>query len=524
MAKKVTTIPATISKFTASPIGSTEKRKVAAYARVSTDHEEQASSYEAQVDYYTHYIKSREDWEFVSVYADEGITGTSTRHRDGFNKMVEDALAGRIDLIITKSVSRFARNTVDSLTTIRKLKEQRVECYFEKENIWTFDGKGELLLTIMSSLAQEESRSISENVTWGQRKRFSDGKVSFAYSRVLGLDKGPDGQVVVNPEQAETVRLIFRLFLEGMTPHSIAAELTRRGIKSPGGKDKWNQGTVRRMLSNEKYKGDALLQKEFTVDFLTKKLKKNEGEVPQYYVEGNHEAIITPAVFDMVQAELERRKRGTGSRYSGVSLFSNKIKCGDCGGWYGSKVWHSTDKYRKVIYRCNHKYSDGKCQTPHVTEEEIKAMFIKAYNRLLSEKEEIINNAELIRATVCSTSELTAERDRLREEMTMLAEMIQNIVAENARVAQNQEEYQQRYNGLAERYETAKSRYDELTYAIEQKDAQSEKMSRFIRALNEQDGIITEFDESLWSSMADFVTIGRKEHSVTFKDGTEITI
>lgn len=284
MARKVTTIPATISKYTASPIGSTAKRKVAAYARVSTDHEEQASSYEAQVDYYTRYIKSREDWEFVSVYADERISGCNTRHRDGFNKMVEDALAGHIDLIITKSVSRFARNTVDSLTTIRKLKEHKVECYFEKENIWTFDGKGELLLTIMSSLAQEESRSISENVTWGHRKRFADGKVSFAYSRFLGYDKAPDGSLVINEEQAETVRLIYRLFLEGYTPHSIAKELTRRELLTPGGITRWSPTTVRSILINEKYKGDAILQKSYTVDFLTKKTKVNEGKVPQYYV------------------------------------------------------------------------------------------------------------------------------------------------------------------------------------------------------------------------------------------------
>ena len=176
MAKSVTTIPATLSRFTAAPINSTKKRRVAAYARVSTDNEEQLTSYEAQVDYYTNYIQGRDDWEFAGVYTDEGITGTNTKKREGFKSMVADALAGKIDLIITKSVSRFARNTVDSLTTIRSLKEHNVECYFEKENIWTFDGKGELLLTIMSSLAQEESRSISENCTWGQRKRFADGK------------------------------------------------------------------------------------------------------------------------------------------------------------------------------------------------------------------------------------------------------------------------------------------------------------------------------------------------------------
>ena len=178
------------------------------YARVSTDSDEQFTSYEAQVDYYTRYIQSHPEWEFVKVYTDEGISGTDTRHREGFNEMIEDALAGKIDLIVTKSVSRFARNTVDSLVTIRKLKEHGCECYFEKENIFTFDGKGELLITIMSSLAQEESRSISENVTWGHRKRMADGKVSIAYSTFLGYDKGPDGNLVVNREQAKIVRLM----------------------------------------------------------------------------------------------------------------------------------------------------------------------------------------------------------------------------------------------------------------------------------------------------------------------------
>ena len=268
---KVTTIPATISRFTATPINEKKKRRTAAYARVSTDSEEQLTSYSAQVDYYTNYIKSRDDWEFVSVYTDEGITGTNTKHREGFKRMVADALAGKIDLIVTKSVSRFARNTVDSLTTVRQLKEKGVEIYFEKENIWTLDSKGELLITIMSSLAQEESRSISENCTWGQRKRFADGKVTVPFKRFLGYDRGPDGNLVLNKDEAVIIRRIYSMFLQGMTPHGIAARLTADGIKSPGGKDKWNAGAVRSILTNEKYKGDALLQKSYTVDFLTKK-------------------------------------------------------------------------------------------------------------------------------------------------------------------------------------------------------------------------------------------------------------
>lgn len=314
MAVRVTEIPATLDRSASDAFETVKRRRTAAYARVSTDHEDQQTSYAAQVSYYTSYIQSRSDMEFVSVYTDEGISGTSTAHREGFRRMIDDALAGKIDLIITKSVSRFARNTVDLLTTIRKLKERNVECYFEKENIRTFDSKGELLLTIMASIAQEESRSISENCVWGQRKRFAAGKVTVPFSRFLGYDRGADGNLVVNREEAELVREIYRLFLEGVSPYAIAKRLTERGVPTPGGKDRWSKTTVTNILSNEKYKGDALLQKSFTVDYLTKRKKKNEGEVPRYYVEGSHEAIVTEEVFERARAELERRSRARRER------------------------------------------------------------------------------------------------------------------------------------------------------------------------------------------------------------------
>lgn len=519
---KITKIPATISRFTATPIDTPTKRKVAAYARVSTDNEEQLTSYAAQVSYYTDYIKGRDDWTFVKVYTDEGISGCNTKKREGFKQMVEDALAGRIDLIITKSVSRFARNTVDSLTTIRSLKEHNVECYFEKENIWTFDGKGELLLTIMSSLAQEEARSISENVTWGHRKRFADGKVSLAYSHFLGYDKGPDGKMVINPEQAETVRLIYGLFLEGMTPHSIANELTRRGIKTPAGKDIWNQCTIRRILTNEKYKGDALLQKGFTVDFLSKKQKKNEGEVPQYYIEDDHEAIIEPAVFDMVQMELERRS--IGGRYSGVSIFSSKVKCGQCGGWYGAKIWHSTDKYRKVIYRCNHKYGGEKCHTPHITEDEIKSAFIKAVSQLLENQTEIAENVSMIKKAVCDTDSLESDKDRLFEEISMLSNLMESLIAENARVVMNQEDYNRRFEAISKQYIAAKQRYEQVQRQIQALAMRGQQLEQFQRQVFEM-GAVTEFDEALWGTLVDFITVTADgEKIVTFRDGTEITV
>lgn len=522
MPRVITKIPATISRYTSAPIDAPVKRKVAAYARVSTDNEEQLTSYAAQISYYTDYIKGREDWEFVKVYTDEGISGCSTKRREGFQSMVADALAGKIDLIITKSVSRFARNTVDSLTTIRTLKEHNVECYFEKENIWTFDGKGELLLTIMSSLSQEEARSISENVTWGQRKRMADGKVSLAYSRFLGYDKGPDGKMVINPEQAETVKLIYRLFLEGMTPHTIALTLTEKGIKTPGGKDKWSAQTVRRILTNEKYKGDALLQKEFTVDFLTKKTKKNCGEIPMYYIEDDHEAIIDPAVFDMVQQEMERRRNGS-SRYSGVSIFSSKIKCGECGGWYGAKVWHSTDKYRKVVYRCNHKYKKQRCHTPHIMEEEVKATFVQALNHLLTNRDELVSNVKLICDTLSDTSRLEEERQKYADEMTLVADMVQAAMLENARVALDQDEYRRKNDALAERFEEAKKKHDELVEQISVIQTREQNLRHFQETLESLKGTVTEFDSVIWGALVDYITVYEDgSRTVTFRDGTTI--
>ena len=409
MARAVTVIPATLNLFTNTSIRAPIKRRTAGYARVSTDNEEQLSSYEAQVDYYTRYIKSKSEWEFVGVYTDEGISATNTKKRDGFNRMIKDALDGKIDLIITKSVSRFARNTVDTLTTVRKLKEKGVEVYFEKENIYTLDSKGELLITIMSSLAQEESRSISENVTWGQRKRFADGKVSLPYKHFLGYEKGEDDVPKIIESEAKIVRIIYRWFLEGKTISAISKHLTNESIPTPSGKKKWTTSTIRSILTNEKYKGDALLQKCYTIDFLTKKRKKNEGEVPQYYVKNSHEAIISPEVYDLVQEELKKRVKGM-FNHSCVSPFSSKIVCGECGGFYGSKVWHSNDKYRKVIWQCNNKFKNkNKCKTPHLTEEQIKEEFVKAFNNLVSNKEEVIKDCENTVLSLINTEDLDSK-------------------------------------------------------------------------------------------------------------------
>lgn len=422
-------LPETADKTTAKLFGSTLRRRAAAYARVSTDHEDQAASCSAQIEYYTKYIRERDDLEFVRVYVDEGISGTSTAKRAGFRQMINDALAGEIDLIITKSVSRFARNTVDGLSTIRLLKANNVECYFERENIRTFDGKAELLLTIMASIAQEESRSISENCLWGQHKRFADGKVTVPFKRFLGYDRAEDGSLTVNPEQAEIVREIYGLFLEGMSPYGIAKLLTERNIPAPSGGRTWYKATITSILSNEKYKGDALLQKVFTTDYLTKRKKRNEGELPQYYVEGDHEAIISAEIFERAQKELERRsKRSFGEAENALTstaeLMLPKLICAECECGYSARVLYSTQKYRKTVFQCG---SGHKCDSPRLVEAEVTRIFLTAVNFLLQEKESIIskcaNYTKRLSISAIPPEKFPAIRQKMRKFRKTLKEL-----------------------------------------------------------------------------------------------------
>ena len=358
----------------------TRRKRVAAYARVSTASDEQMGSIEAQRDYYSKYIAANAQWDFVGIYADEGISGTSSKRRPAFQQMVEDALAGKIDLILTKSLSRFARNTVDTLKTIRALKAKNLEVYFEKEDISTLDSKGEFLITLMSSLAQEESRSISENVAWGKRKRFADGKFSVPYKHFLGYDRGKDGTMVINAEQAEIVRLIYLLYLEGRTLGDITRVLMGAGIKTPGGKDKWSVTVIESMLRNEKYYGAALLQKQFTYDFLTKKAKKNCGELPQYYIENDHASIVSKAHYDAAQERFAIKQRQRTTR----TPFAGKLICSHCNQLYTRKCWHSTTT-KDMVWECPQRFQGNpKCPTPHLYEPQLTEAYRLAFQYLLA--------------------------------------------------------------------------------------------------------------------------------------------
>lgn len=525
MAKNVKVIQATSPIFSAQSQICVKKRRVAAYARVSTEKDEQQNSYEAQIEYYTRYIKSNPEWTFVDIYSDEGITGTSIKRRDGFNKMIEDALAGKIDLIVTKSVSRFARNTVDSLTTVRKLKDKGVEVYFEKENIFTLDSKGELLITIMSSLAQEESRSISENTTWGQRKRFADGVMSLAYSTFLGYKKGANpGDMEIVEEEAVIVRRIYDEYLAGKSPGQIAKDLTADGIPTPAKKTRWHSSTVVSILQNEKYRGDAKLQKCFTTSFLNHKMQKNTGQLPIFYVSENHPAIIKPEVFEMVQEEF-RRREAAGGRAQCVSIFSGRIVCADCGGFYGRKKWHSGTPHESWRWHCNNKFMKREhCKTPTLKEQSLEDCFVAAFNSVLAQKEEIAANYAECLDAITDDSALKVRLDAIQQETADLTTLINNLLIGSSKLSGSRTEINKRYEEYMSRLEALKEEKQELSNQISRCTAKRLLVNTFLEELNKHDAPLTTFDPLVFQATVNYVTVYNDcTVKIVFRDGTEAT-
>ncbi len=512
---KVTVIPSTIDPLSQLPIGSKEKLKVAAYARVSTNTDEQYTSYEAQVNYYKGLIRERLDWEYVDVYSDEGISGINTKRRAGFNKMINDALDGKINLIITKSISRFARNTLDTISYVRKLKEKGIEVYFEKENLWTLDQKSELILTIMASIAQEESRSISQNVTWGKRVAFQEGRVSFAYSTFLGYKKEND-KIMIVEEEAETVRRIYRMFLvEGKTATGIAKYLKEHEVKTPSGKNtNWTKNTVTSILSNEKYKGDALLQKTFTDNFLEQTVVKNTGQILQYYVENSHPAIIDKDMWELVQIEMERRDN-LGAKYSSSDIFSSKLICGDCGGFYGKKKWHSNTKYERSIYQCNNKFDKNKdvCQTPHLREDEIKEKFIEAYNLTMKDKSRIKKDLKEVINLLTDTTEIEKEINKINEELLVVVELATKAIKESSKLDNSNET---KYQNLVDRHESLSLKLNRLTKEKTDKENKATKLKLFLSVMNKSEDKLSEWNEDVWMLMVESGIVNR-DKTIIFK-------
>lgn len=519
LAQNVTVIPARRRVGSQRTTAQVQKTRVAAYCRVSTDSEEQETSYEAQVEHYTDYIRSKPDWEFVEIYADDGISGTNTRKRDEFNRMIADCEAGKIDLILTKSISRFSRNTLDCLKYTRKLKALNIAVFFEKENINTMDSKGEVLLTIMASLAQQESESLSANVRMGIQFRNQQGKVQVNHNWFLGYTKDADGNLVIEPEQAEIVRRIYREYLEGASFLQIKRSLEADGIPNGAGHKKWYESNIQQILTNEKYIGDVLLQKTYTVSVLDKKRSANNGQRPKYYVEGSHEAIISKDVFMRVQSEIARRANlnpdGKRRVYSSKYALSGMVFCGHCGDIYRRVKWNNRGCKSTVwryVSRVLKKDVDFDCPARTVREEVLQGAIVTAVNDAYARRNAVIS---LLKTNIQETvfDGLEARIAAIDEQLAKLQQQMLDNFGDNVLV----EELGLQIDDLRG------NRQDILAEAAERTDLQA-RMNDMIAFLEEMPAAVTEYSEALARRLVDRITIFDEKIVVELKSGLQMEV
>ena len=431
----VEVIPATWNPIDESA-GEIRKLRVAAYCRVSTELEQQQSSYDIQIEYYTRHIMQNPNWIFAGVFADDGRSATNTFRRDDFNQLMDQCLKGKVDMVITKSISRFARNTVDCISWVRKLKEKNVAVYFEKENLNTLDDSTEMILTILSSQAQEESRAISTNVKWGYARKFEKGEST--RQRSYGFRKAPTGEMCIVEEEAAVIRNMARWFLDGDSLERIKHRLEDAGIETTTGKKTWSTGTIYNILTNEKIMGDVLLQKTFTADYLSKRRVKNSGQQKQYYVKNHHEAIIPKTVYYKIQEEIARRsslkKAGTRKGKTAQGVYSSKyaltgiMVCNECGAHYRRTTWAKNGK-KVIVWRCINRLEHGtkRChESPTLKEEVIQeAIMGKLHSLSIDQEEENFLNGvkeDILRAAkvvggACTEEEIDKTIEELRDQL-----------------------------------------------------------------------------------------------------------
>jgi DNA invertase Pin-like site-specific DNA recombinase len=495
------------------------KLRVAAYCRVSTDSEEQASSYEVQIEHYTSYIKGNPEWELAGIFADDGISGTNTKKRDEFNRMIEECLEGKIDMVITKSISRFARNTLDCLKYIRQLKDKNIPVFFEKENINTMDSKGEVLLTIMASLAQQESQSLSQNVKLGIQFRYQQGEIQINHNRFMGYTKDKNKHLVIVPEEAEIIKRIYREYLEGASLLQIARGLEADGILTAAEKAKWRPETLKKMLQNEKYIGDALLQKTYTIDFLSKKRVVNNGIVPQYYVENSHEPIIPRELYMQVQEEMMRRanlhtgKSGKKRVYSSRYALSSIVYCGECGEIYRRIHWNNRG-YKSIVWRCVSRLEEkgSDCSSPTINEEVLQTAVVKAINDVLCSKDTLLLTLQDNIDTV-----LNEENDKATDTFDNKLDELQN---ELLRLANTKADY----NNVAD--EICRLREIKQNALVQNMERQSkrQRIEEMTEFLNEHTSNLQEYDEQLVRRVIEKITVFDDKLTVEFKSYVEIDI
>lgn len=494
--------------------------RVAAYCRVSTDDEEQLTSYEAQKNYYTDKIMTNKEWTMAGIFADEGITGTSARKRPEFLRMIRQCKQGKIDIVLTKSISRFARNTVDCLNYVRALKELGIAVIFEKENMNTLEIDSEILITMLGAFAQSESESISTNVRWGKRQAMKEGKAIINYKHLYGYRKGADGRPEIIPEQAEVVRKIYDLFLSGTPIRGILKYLNANSIPNISGGSQWAKNAVNSILINEKYCGDVLLQKTYIDDCINKKVKKNTGQLPMYLVQNHHEGIISRETFDAAQAELARRSAGkspskknapTGrSRYSSKYALSDRLYCGECGTRYQRCTWRNRDGSKRVVWRCVSRvdYGNKYCHdSPTLDEEPLHRAILAAINSAVKDKNNIIYNLknamekELAPAAgqQLSLSEIDNQLEQLNSEFS-------KVLAE-ASESGDQAAYSDRFREIMQKQTALKAQRDEMQRMLAESGKATAHIEQCRQAAETTPSAITEWDETLIRQVVESVTV-----------------
>lgn len=507
--------------------------RVAAYCRVSTDSDDQLESYKAQVAYYTEAIAKNPRWRFVDVYADEGITGTMTTKRTNFNRMIKDCDKGKIDLILTKSVARFARNTVDSLRYVRKLKAMGIGVYFEEQNLDSLKADSEMFIGLHSVLAQAESENISANVRWGIQQRMKSGTFAFRYN-LLGYRKGKDGQPEIVEEEAEHIRRIYSMFLNGSSLDQIKSYLETNGILTVQGKRKWSKQIIQNILTNERYCGDMLMQKTYTENPITKKVKKNRGEMAKYFIANNHPAIVDRDTYKMVQREIARRssKRKTSDyaiteqgKYSGKFALTDLLVCGECGSPYRRRTWTRNGKTTRV-WRCLNRVEHGKTYCTHsvsVEEEKLKQAINRGLSKAIADKQEVLSLILSNLAYAYTGEEETLDVFAIEQQIKALSREMDDTIALSNKSEGDPQRFRDILNKLCVQMKTLREQLELAKSKIESNERLNCEIERLRKILQEQSVGFYEYDDVTVRLLIEYIRVmPNNTIRITLKGGLQI--
>lgn len=495
------------------------QQRVAAYCRVSTDSEEQLTSYTTQKKVYSEMIAARKDWEFAGLYADEGISGTRADKRPQFKKIINDCLSGKIDYIITKSVSRFARNTVDCLDHVRILKAKGIGVFFEEQNIDTLKIDSELYLVIYAGFAQSESESMSKNITWTFRKKFEDGNSVFMYKKLLGYKKGEDGMPEIVPEEAALVKRVYNMYLAGETPRRISAAMKAEKIEIPGKSLSFSESMISGILTNEKYCGDSVLQKTVTIDCISKTRRKNTGEAPMYYVQNSHPAIISREVFHKTQEELMRRKTRTPQsskssitatgKYSRFAL-TDVLVCAECGSRYKRVTWTASGQ-KKIVWRCINRLDYGKkyCKTsPTVDEIKLHSAIMRALNQF--NEEDRSTYMALMKATIGEALGLNGcsdEIDLLQRKIDALNKKMIELINDSVQSGDDMESREAEFKEISDTIALLKSRIATVEDSANTSGSTNERLEQIQKIIAQREQKRFEYDDSIVRQMIECIKV-----------------